>query len=360
MKSRNPLFLTPAALAFAVCTAQAVGVAALKEQPFHRDSTAKAVVYSHILDSRGPHLRLVRGRQNVEILRTHLVGRIDLPEAMPATLLEEHEIAPYREVLADARNFTARYSQSAPVLKPYYDSLCNHIHRFDSGEVRFEGNWITRNELKSIRETRARELQVAQQSEVENFAVEASRRDQGLEKSAVKAPSPESPTELSNAIEPLCNGDLAGAKFAVQNLTSLASQQSGAPKVRTERLLASVRNLFLAESRVTQRIIASAAENHAAAVHEKNAKEWLNPNSFGTTHPEAAKDSRAKAAEIRQKSAAGIAGCKQELLEQLQETETVTQDFLKLHEGRVGMILKTASRAVGSRHFSAAEFPGSL
>lgn len=360
MKSRNPLFLTASAFALAVCTAQAVGVAALKEQPFHRDSAASAVIYSHIVDSRGPHLRLVGARQNVEILRTHLVARIDLPETMPPNLLEEHEIAPFREVLTDVRNFTARYSRSAPVLEPYYDSLCNHIHRFDAGEVRFEGNWMTRKELSAIREARQHDLQAEQRLEVETFAVAASRRDQGLEKSATKAPSPESPTELSAAIEPLWNGDLAGAKFAVQNLTRLASQQSGAPKVRTERLLASVRNLFLAESRVTQRIIASAAENQAAARHDKNAKEWLTPNGFGTTHPEAARESRAKAAEIRRKSAAGIAACKQELREQLQETETVTHDFIQLREQRAGLILKAATRAVGARHFFAAEFPQPL
>jgi hypothetical protein len=360
MKSRNPLLPAACALLLAVCTAQAVGVAALKEQSFHRDSSARVVVYSHILDSRGPHLRLVNSRRNVEILRTHLVDRIELPEAIPASLLEEQDIAPYRELLVDVRNFTARYSRSEPVLKPYYDSLSNHIDRFNAGEVRFEGNWMTKEDLETIREARRREFQAARQLEVENFAADASRRDQGLEKPDAKSQSSESPTELSEAIEPLWNGDLQGAKFAVQNLTLLASHQSGAPKVRTERLLASVRNLFLAEARVTQRIIASTAENHAAAVHDRNAKKWLTPNRFGTIHPGIAQDSHRKAAEIRQKSATEIAACRQALLEQLHEIETVTQDFLQLSEPRVGMILKAAARAVGGRHFTAAEFPAPL
>lgn len=360
MKSRNPLLPTAGALALAVCTAQAVGVAALKEQPFHRDSSARAFVYSQILDSRGPHLRLVGSRRNVEILRTHLVARIELPEAIPDRLLEEHDVTPLRELLTDVRNFTTRYSRAEPVLRPYYDSLRGHINRFDAGNVRFEGNWMTRKELASIRETRRRELQVERELEVESLIVEASRRDQGLDHPSAQAQSPESTTELSDAIEPLRNGDLEGAKFAVQNLSALASLQSGAPKVRTERLLATVRNLYRAEARVTQRIIASAAETHAAAVHDKNAKAWLIPNSFGTSHPEAARDSRRKAVEIRQRSADDIAACKNELLGQLREIEVVTEDFIKLREQRVGRTLKIAARAVGGRHFPPAEFPGSL
>jgi hypothetical protein len=65
--------------------------------------------------------------------------------------------------------------------------------------------------------------------------------------------------------------------------------------------------------------------------------------------------------EIRRNSADEIAARKQELLEQLREIDIVTQDFLKLREQRVAMILTAAARAVGGRHFTEAEFrPASL
>ncbi|MGL4398280.1 MAG: hypothetical protein ACRCXD_00295 [Luteolibacter sp.] len=360
MNFHHPLFSAASALVLAACTAHAAGVAVLKEQPFHRDSSATAVVYSRILDSRGPYLRLVGSRRNVEILRSHLIARIELPDALPAILREEHEIAPFRELLADVRNFTARYPQCESVLRPYSESLHHHIHRFDAGDVRFEGDWMSKKELESIQEAHTRELRAERRLEIEKFATEASLRGQGLEQGETRPQSTEPSTGLHEAIEPLWNGDLESAKFAVQNLTTLASGQSGVPKVRTERLLSTVRNLFLAEARVTHRIIASAAETQAAAAHDKNARDWLIPNSFGTTHPETGRDSHRKAEEIRQKSASEIAARKQELLEQLREMETVAQDFLKLREQRVAAILMATSRSVGGRHFASTEFPGSL
>jgi hypothetical protein len=335
--------------------AQALGVAALKEQPFHRDSAARAVVYSRILDSRGPHLRLVGSRRNVEVLRSQLVARIELPDAMPDTLLDEHDIAPFRELLVQLGDFTARYSRSAPLLEPYCASLRNHISRFDSGHVRFEGNWIARSEFESIRDEHKRGQQAKHRLEVELLAAGASQGDPDAE-----TRSPESPTGLSEAVAPLWHGDREGARLAVRNLAGLAALQSGAAKVRTERLLSAVRNLFTAEARVTQRIIASAAENRAAAGYERNATEWLKPNVFGSVRLEEARDSSRKAAEIRQNSANEIAACKQELLEQLREVETVSGDFLKLGEQRVATILKTAANAVGGRHFTASEFGGAL
>jgi hypothetical protein len=60
--------------------------------------------------------------------------------------------------------------------------------------------------------------------------------------------------------------------------------------------------------------------------------------------------------EIRRNSADEVAARKQELLEQLREIDVVSQDFLKLREQRVAMILNAAARAVGGRHFTEAEF----
>jgi hypothetical protein len=329
--------------------AQALGVAAVKEQPFHRDSTARVIVYSRILDSRGPHLRLVGSQRNLEILRSNLADRIELPEVMPDNLLEERDIAPFRQLLEDVRKFAARYTRGAPLLEPYRQSLGNHISRFDSGSVRFEGAWISKSEFESILEERRRLLREKHLMEIEALA---SRRDREPDAGAQTAAST---AGLGEAVEPLWNGGREGAGFAVENLTRLASQQTGASKVRTERLLSAVRNLYLAEARVTQRIIASAAETRAAAVHERNAKEWLTPNGLGTVHPEQARDAREKAMEIRRNSASGIAACKQELQEQIQEIETVARDFHKLGETRVAAILRNAANIVGGRHITAAE-----
>jgi hypothetical protein len=121
-----------------------------------------------------------------------------------------------------------------------------------------------------------------------------------------------------------------------------------------------VRNFFLAENRLTQRIIARAANTKEAAIHDENAKKWLIPNGFGNISEEAARESREKAREVRQRSADEIAACKRELLEQLREIEVVTTDFNKLGEHRVAMILNAAAHAVGGRHFTDAEYKPSM
>ncbi len=351
------------AFAAGVFAARAAGVAVIKEQSFHRDSSARAVVYSRIIDSRGPYLRILSGGANVDILRSNLIARIEMPDGIPSSIMEEDDVAPLREVLADVKKFTARYPRSRPVLKQQASALASYISRFDAGDVRYEGEWVSRKEFAAIQESRRREAEASALTEVEKRVFEAAQRDQGLvlhngkwvTKREAGESAAESPTELSDSIEPLWNGDLDAARFAVKNLADLASRQTGAPKVRTERLMTAVRNLFLAETRLTQRIIARAGEFTEAAVHDKNAEKWLIPNGFGTIHKEASRDSRRKATEIRQRSADDLALHKRELLEQLREIEVVASDFEKLRENRVVLILNAASRAVAQRHFTEGE-----
>lgn len=356
------------AFAVGMCGARAAGVAVIKEQTFHRDSSARAVVYSQILDSRGPYLRIISGGANVDILRSNLIARLEMPDGIPATIMVEEDIAPLREILADVRRFTARYPRSVPVLKQQAGALASYVSRFDAGDVRLDGAWISRNEFAGIQEARRRESEAAELTEVEKRVFEATQRDKGLvlhdgkwmTKRQAGAQAPESPTELSDSIEPLWNGDLAGARFAVKNLADLASHQTGAPKVRTERLLAAVRHLFLAETRLTDRIIARAADTKEAAIHDQNAKKWLVPNAFGNISEEAARESREKARLVRRRSVDEIAACKRELLEQLREMDVVAGDFQKLREHRVMLILGAAARTVGGRHFTAAEYKPSM
>lgn len=372
MKMKSPRHSIAVACAFAVsvCGARAAGVAALKEQTFHRDSSARTVAYSRIIDSRGPYLRIVSAGRNIEILRSNLIARIELPDGIPRSIMEEDDIAPLRELLNDVGNFTARYPRSIPVLRQQYGALASHVRRFDAGDVRFEGAWISKKELVAVQETRRRENEAGESTEVEKRVFESAQRDKGMvlhdgrwmTRQAIGQLPPESTTELSEAIEPLWNGDLQAARFAVKNLMDLTARQTGAPKVRTERLMHVVRNLFLAEARLTHRTIARASDTLEAAKHDQNAQKWLVPNAFGTVSENAARESREKAREIRQHSADLLAQSKQELIDQFREADVVMADFHKLRELRVVLILAEAVRAVSSRHFTAAElrssFPG--
>lgn len=361
-------FFIACAFALGVSGARSAGVAILKQQSYHRDSSAVAVVYSRIFDSRGPYLRIASGSRNIDILRSNLVARMEVPDSIPAAIDEEKDLSPLRRTLTDLKSFTARYPRSAPLLEKTIASLSTHISRFEMGEIRFEGAWTSKEELDNIQQTRTREAHARELVEVEKRIFESSQRDKGLvlhdgkwmTKRESELHPPESFTELSECIAPLWNGELQGAKFAITNLNNLAAVQTGAPKVRTERLASVVRNLYLAESRMTQRIIASSSDKVQAAVQDENARKWLKPNGFGTVHKDAAKEARERAANIRKRSADELTSCRQELLNQLQETEIVTRDFEKLREFRVVLILCSAVRIVASRHFTEAEFKTSF
>lgn len=363
----HPL-IPPAAIAV-ICAVsagntRAAGVAVLKEQVFHNDASARPVVYTRIIDSNGPYLRIVHGGTKLDILRSKLVARVELPDAIPAMIREEKDIASLRVTLAALREFTTRYPKSLPFLEKQTQSLAGHVARFDAGEVRFEGTWITRNELARILDDRQRRDTELGRAEVEKRIFEAAQRDKGLvlhdgrwmTRAEADQVPPEAPTELSEAIAPLGNGDLAGARFAIGNLTDLSARKTGAAKVRTERLLNVVRHLTRAESRLASRAIATTVEEAEAAAHDRNAKEWLKPNAFGTVNSEGVRESREKAAEIRRNSTEETEQARRDLLEQLKEADHVTHDFYELREHRVALTLGRAVSAAALRHFTPGEF----
>lgn len=364
-------FTIACAFAIGMCGARAAGIAVLKEQAYHHDASASPVAYSRIIDSHGPYLRIVCGEKNIDIVRSKLAGWVDIPEGIPDSITEAGGLVPLRKTLAAINDFSARYPRSAPLLEKQAAALTADIKRFEAGEVRFEGAWISKEQHAGIvaarnaeSESARRDADARERKEIEKWVFEKAQREKGLElhngrwlpRQEIQAAPPEAPTELSDAVGPMWKGDLAGARFAVGNLAALASRQSGAPKVRTERLRVAIKNLFLAESRLSQRVLSNTAEASQAAHHERNAEKWLKPNAFGTVHTDASRSSREKAAEIRQRSAAALELCRQELLVQLRETDTLTADFHKLREHRVALILGGAVRAVSARHFTTAEF----
>lgn len=345
-------------------SAHAAGVAVLKEQTYHSDASARAVVYTRIIDSNGPYLRIVHGGAKLDILRSKLIERVELPDALPETIREEAEIASLRETLTALRRFTAKYPRSVPFLEKQTASLAAHVARFDAGEIRYEGAWMSQEELAKRLDSRRREDDERGRAEVEKRIFEASQRDKGLvladgrwipHAEAERRP-PERPTELSEAIAPLGNGDLDGTRLAIGNLSDLAARQTGAARVRTERLLKAVQNLSGAEQRLADRRIAATASEVDAATHDRNAKEWLKPNAFGTVNHEGVRDSREKASRLREQAQQDIEQARRDLLDQLREADTVTVDFHALREHRVALTLGRAVRDRAALHFTADEF----
>ena len=174
--------------------------------------------------------------------------------------------------------------------------------------------------------------------------------------SSTSAPVPAPRTvDLSHELLPLQKLDLPNAKLAVENLTKLAASQSGGAKVKTERLATVIKNLFTAEYQVEDAVKAGLKSGVEARNQERNAQQWMRPNVWGRVNISAARQAVAKANDIRNKAAQRTADARQNLVGQLRETDSVTDDFGKNQEFEVALVLAGMCEAVAAR-----SLPGNL
>jgi hypothetical protein len=325
---------------------RAEGVAILKEQPFHRDLTARAVVYRQIIDSGGPWVRIVTDLGNIEIGRSKLAAWIEMPGPFPGSVAEERDIAWYRQTLGLMERFAARYPRSAGLLEWEIASLRGHLARFDAGEIRVDRQWLTRSEHMRLMFSRDALAAAARKREIEQWLQGKVVADEGMTPT-----DPSARTALSDCLWPLIHPDAANAKLATANLESLAASGNGTRKLQAERLLAAIRNGFKAEHGLSQCMLSNAAAIAEAVRHEKHAKEWSEPNAMGTVRDEEAKLSLSKAARLRDDAAVRLEQHRAALREQLAEMDLLTADHFQQGDHRVALVLGETVRAIAARRF---------
>jgi len=155
--------------------------------------------------------------------------------------------------------------------------------------------------------------------------------------------------DLPVALGPLQTPVLPNAKLAIDNLTQLGAARGGATKSQAARLAVLIKNLFAAEYQLTEAVKAGKQAHAEARRKERNAADWMKPNILGRINEGASRESLAKAAAIRGKAAQRIAGAQQNLVEQLRETDSVIEDFHKLEEFEVVLVLVETSATLASR-----------
>lgn len=351
-------------LALPAGAARADGVAVLKEQPFHRDLTAKAVMYRKIADSRGPWLRIVTPRGNLDVGRSKLVAWMDLPDGPPRSVEREHDVSHLRDALGEMKRFARLYPATRPLLAPEIAVAEAHLARFDAGEIRFEGVWMSpveRDRMLEERMNRAeaelhrQALELQSRREMEADGLVAIGGEWVGQAEAAKR-SPVESTELSAALWPLARPDLEGAKRCIERLNALAANQGGATKVRTLRARDTLRNLFAAENRYGRQKGDSAAIEARAARYERQTTEWLKPNAFGTVREDEARVAAARALDLRNQAAARLEACGCDVREQLRETDLLAEDFYRMGEHRAALALGETVRAVAGRNFPAGSY----
>ncbi|MCX6875031.1 MAG: SUMF1/EgtB/PvdO family nonheme iron enzyme [Verrucomicrobia bacterium] len=155
--------------------------------------------------------------------------------------------------------------------------------------------------------------------------------------------------ELSSALAPLQHPDLPNARLAVENLTKLAATQHATAKNNTEHLASVIKHLFTAEYQLEEAVKAGKKAEIEALGQERNAEAWLKPNVFGRVNEEASRASLDRAGEIRDSASKRLAAARQKLVEHLQETDSLIDDFHKILEFEVVLVLVETSATVAGR-----------
>lgn len=172
-----------------------VGVAMIKEQPFHNDTSAKPVIITGLKDSNGPLIVLETSSRNITIERAKLAGHVEVFNTLPSSITTEVELQPIINKLNELRNFSKRFSQSESILKGHIEPMSQVVNRFESGEVRYNDNWIARSSYNQILEQLDAESQALQKRELE---LEEARRLRRAEQEAFAQSQREKGLELHN------------------------------------------------------------------------------------------------------------------------------------------------------------------
>lgn len=339
----------------------------IKKQAFHGDDSAQPILYSSIIQ-HGPYIKIVSGGKSVQIGRTQLAGTLEIIQEIPSEITQEQDCAVMRSSLAAAKAFSIKYPRSSDILDPHIKSLENHLAKFDAGQVRHDGVWMSGLEYAKIQAKQKASESAARRQKEEDKAFAEKQKAKGLylhegewvTKDQIILNENSDQVDLAAEISPLKKPDFESAKMAVNNLNVSLERQTGVARLKTERLLSVIKNLFAADFRYSEQIELSRKEELEAIKNEQNAKNWLMPNAFGKTNEVMARQAELKAVEIRENYTRQLDDKKNELIAQLQETDAVIHEFHKLQEFGVVMILLDASHAINKRALPANSFVSSF
>jgi hypothetical protein len=167
------------------------GVAVFKEQPFHQDEYALPIVYSNIRQAALTY-QFDMGAKTVAYDSSKIAAYVTVP-ALPDNIKDESEVSFLRKSVEELTAFAARFKKTDPILKPHIDHLGKAVSRFELGEVRLNGQWISKEahaatlrremEVKEAARRAAaeseRQFQLMKEKEA---ALAEAQRQKGLEK----------------------------------------------------------------------------------------------------------------------------------------------------------------------------------
>lgn len=181
-------FLTVLVTAFVIIIGsqivEAAGIAAIKEQTFHSDESAKLVVYSELKGEGTPSIKIVTGSKVFSINAIKLAAKVEVLSSLPINILSNDQLQTVRASLVEIQSFTKRFPKSATLLENQTKALSDCIKKYDEGKVRFRGHWIDKNEMLAIEKSEKERMEQEQLATAERRkrreAFELEQRAKGL------------------------------------------------------------------------------------------------------------------------------------------------------------------------------------
>ena len=157
-------------------TACGAGVAAVKEKSHYSDATADPFIYSEMVVD-GPFVMFTTNGRVFTVEGSRLAGKVDILSSMPYNITNQNELGVLRRSLKGIQDFSTKCPKGAPLLAAHTSSLENAIKDFESGKVRSNGVWMTKEEYVQVQAKQKKDLadkiaRKEQQAQVAKVAAE--------------------------------------------------------------------------------------------------------------------------------------------------------------------------------------------
>lgn len=173
--------ITFAALAPSVL---AKGLAALREQSHHSKDRAKLFFFEDVRVLPYQIRFEIKGRAAFVTKNSPLCEWVESLPRFSKNLLEEKDIAPYRKSLKECEDFLVNYPHAKKHLDPYTQILKDEIGKFDSGLIKHNDNWISKDQYetkqKEAEEKAALKAKLAQEERAKREAQRLAKKEEDL------------------------------------------------------------------------------------------------------------------------------------------------------------------------------------
>lgn len=126
-----------------------IGVVVWKEQPFHSDAVARAFAFDRMKQA-GPVTWFYNKTVSKSFEEHQSFQQIRYPQWPVGEIVQEEEFESLKFKLEELEGFAKKYSNAAGYLKGVIGSMRDAVSKYSSGNVFFNGGWVTRSEYDKL------------------------------------------------------------------------------------------------------------------------------------------------------------------------------------------------------------------